>query len=69
MNPAKYVKAIFGAVSALAGSYAVAVQDGSVDATEWATIVLAAIIGFVTVWSATNDPAPAVLATTGRRVE
>lgn len=58
MNPSKYVKAIFGAVSALAGAYAVAVKDGVVDSADWTTVALAAVVGFVTVWAATNETEP-----------
>ena len=54
----KVAKAIIGGLTAAVAAYGVAVQDGQVTGSEWATLAVAAIGAGIAVWATPNADKP-----------
>lgn len=52
----KYLKAVYGAVAAGLGSFAVAVSDNVVSTQEWVTVAIVAFSALGVIWGVPNLP-------------
>lgn len=52
----KYLKAIYGAVGAGLGSFAVAVSDNVVTTQEWVTVIIVTFGALGVIWAVPNVP-------------